>query len=135
MAFGSLHNTPVEHRRFIALSIYMYTAVCGAGRQRCTVSPLSHLLSPAFIDSNHIIDIYLSFACVLVCMFVCAGMVVCAYAYLYFPWGYCSVSARMFVGMCMSETCYCSPPPPSTTPLIVPLMTECIIPSSPSQKN
>lgn len=46
-----------------------YAAECGAGRQRCTVSPLSHLLSPLFIDPNHTGGIYLCIVWVFVCMF------------------------------------------------------------------
>lgn len=120
-------------------SLYMYIAVCGAGRQRCTVSPLSHLLSPPFIDPNHTTDIYLSYVCVLVCMLLCAGMILCLYACLYF------VCESMGVYLCQPEclwVCVCQRhataalSPPSIALLIVPLMTECIIlPPPHPQKN
>ena len=59
------HFTAHQWRPSVLLhSLY----VCGAGRQRCTVSPLSHLLSLLFIDFNHTGGIYLSIVCVFVCM-------------------------------------------------------------------
>ena len=82
------HFTAHQWRPSVLLhSLY----VCGAGRQRCTVSPLSHLLSLLFIDPNHTGGIYLSIVCVFVCM---ENVCVCAQG---------GLSMSMYVGMCVCQ--------------------------------
>ena len=117
-------RTPEENQCFIALSLSLYicyAAECGTGRQRCTVSPLSHLLSPLFIDPDHTSGIYLCIVWVFACMLnvcVCKSSPLC-------PW---------IVGRSMPECVYVRsmrPLPPTTAPLISPLMTECINPPPP----
>lgn len=91
-------------------------------RRRCTGSPLSYLLSPVFIDPIHTGGIYHSCVHVSACMWhvsVCGCDCLCLRASL-------CVGIWLCEGVRLSEASTIASP--STTPLIAPLMVECIIP-------